>query len=256
MSADEFTNWGWRIAFVVAGPISLIGLYIRSRTEESETFKRIARQPESRRKASLLQSLREHSIKISQVFFIVALNALTFYLMVGYFVTFLQMTVSLTRTESLISNAAGLLTLAVFLPIAGGIADRVGRKPMLIVGSIAIALVSIPAFHLLTEKTLTSAILAQALVALGLSIYGGGSYAFFMEVFPTSIRLTGSAVSYNASYAIFGGTGPFVGAYLVHATGSSASPAYYLLAVAVVALLVATRVPETRGVNLDVGGTH
>lgn len=254
MSADAFNDWGWRISFYLAAPIAFIGLYIRNKTEESETFKKIQNEKKSENHSPLKEALTGNWTKLFQVFFIVALNAITFYFLVGYFVTYLQMTVSLSRTESLISNAAGVLVFAVMLPLAGRLSDRIGRKPMLIVGSLLIAVLCIPAFHLLASKTLVAAISAQLIISFALAIYGGGSYPFFMELFPTSIRLTGAAMSYNISYALFGGTGPFVGTFLVQKTGSPTAPAYYLCAVAVVALLVALKVPETKRESLDGAG--
>jgi MHS family proline/betaine transporter-like MFS transporter len=82
-------------------------------------------------------------------------------------------------------------------------------------------------------------------------VYGGGCYVFFLEVFPTRTRFTSAAFSYNIAYGIFGGTAPLVGTALVEWTGYSASPGFYMAALAAVALGLALvlRVPETKGLN-------
>src|SRR5690606_17973303 len=121
----------------------------------------------------------------------------------------------------------------------------VGRKPMLLAGALAVALASLPAFWLLTSGSLGGAMAAQVLLAAALSLYGGGSYTFFVELFPTSTRFTGAAISYNASYALFGGTGPFIGTFLVRETGNPGAPGYYLAAIDVCVSLIALSVPET-----------
>ncbi len=251
MSVENYESWGWRIPFLISLFLSVVGVYIRRRTEESEAFVKASEAAEHAGNSTISQSFSEGNFKrMVQVFLIVALNALTFYFLVGYFVTYMQTVVKLTQQQALISNAIGLLTFSVMLPLGGLVSDRVGRKPMLLAGSLLIALLAIPLFGLLSTGFI-GAILAQMILATGLGVYGGGSYTFFVEIFPTKVRLTGAAIAYNISYAIFGGAGPFVGTYLVHLTGNPASPGYYLAAVAGVAFLFSMTVPETRNTNLD-----
>ena len=245
MSAEDYASWGWRIPFLVAAPLSLVGLYIRRKTEESEAFKQAVSRPGAKESSPLRETFLRNRLRMTQVFFIMSLNALTFYFLVGYFVTYLQTVAKLSQADALLSNAAGLLTFSLLLPLAGRISDTVGRKPMLLAGALCVALVSLPAFWLLTSGTLANAVSAQILLAAALSLYGGGSYTFFVELFPTSTRFTGAAISYNASYALFGGTAPFVGTFLVRETGNSAAPGYYLAAIAVCVFLIALTVPET-----------
>jgi len=159
MSAESYASWGWRIPFLIAAPLSAIGLYIRHKTEESDAFIKAVEERGTQKKVSLRDSLRSSRLRMLQVFMIVSLNALTFYFMVGYFVTYLQTVVKLTQQESLISNAAGLLTFSILLPLCGRLSDRIGRKPMLLAGSLLIAVLSVPTFNLLTQHTLQSAIL-------------------------------------------------------------------------------------------------
>lgn len=249
LSADDYGSWGWRIPFLVAAPLSLIGLYIRYRTEESEAF--LITKDAGENVSPLREAFASNGVRMVQVFFVVALNALTFYFLVGYFVTYLQTVAKLSQRDALISNAAGLLVFSIGLCVFGMISDRIGRKPLLLAGALVVAVVSIPAFTLLVSGSFGNAVLAQMVLAGALSVYGGGSYTFFVELFPTSTRFTGAAISFNASYAIFGGTGPFVGTYLVRETGLATAPGYYLMAIAAIAFLVAIWVPETsrRGLN-------
>jgi MHS family proline/betaine transporter-like MFS transporter len=170
-----------------------------------------------------------------------------FYFLSGYFVSYLQTSGGLTREQSLLTNAAAMALYAIALPVGGLVGDRVGRKPMLLVGALAIAVVSVPAFHLVTSGTLALALLGQSIFVLALCTYGGGCYTFFVEIFTTRTRFTSAAISYNVAYALFGGTAPFVGTYLVGRTEVPAAPGFYMAgaAVVVLVLLIVTRVPET-----------
>ncbi|WP_433850766.1 MFS transporter [Brucella pseudogrignonensis] len=249
MSLESYESWGWRIPFMIALLLSVVGVYIRRQTEESEAFLRASEEAERTGGPKISHSFQNGNLKrMIQVFLIVSVNALTFYFMVGYFVTYMQTVVKLTQQQALISNAIGLLTFSIALPIGGMISDKIGRKPMLLAGSLVIAVLAIPLFWLL-NLGFGGAILAQVILATCLGIYGGGSYTFFVELFPTKVRLTGAAIAYNISYAVFGGAGPFVGTYLVHLTGNPASPGIYLAGVAAIAFLFAFTVPETRNLK-------
>ncbi|QKJ87612.1 MFS transporter [Paramixta manurensis] len=243
--AESYNSWGWRIPFLIAAPLSVIGLYIRNRTEESEAFKQVIASKKNAPTSTLLGKVSHNKIKMLQVFLIVSLNALTFYFMVGYFVTYLQTVVKLSQTQALFSNAVALLVFSILLPCGGFLSDKIGRKPMMITGSLLIVLLSFPAFWLLTSQTLLGAMAAQVLLAILLSIFGGGSYTFFVELFPTHSRFTGAAISYNLSYTIFGGAAPFVATWLIKLTNLPIAPAFCLGGVAFIVFLTALWVPET-----------
>lgn len=102
---------------------------------------------------------------------------------------------------------------------------------------------------MVTSGNFGLALLGQAIFVVGLCLYGGGCYTFFVEIFNTRTRFTSTAMSYNVAYALFGGTAPLVGTALVGATQVASSPGYYMAAaaVAVFLLIILTRVPETRG---------
>ncbi|MDN5773754.1 MAG: MFS transporter, partial [Brevibacterium aurantiacum] len=173
MSDASFDSWGWRIPFLLALPLSAVGLWIRSRTDESELFKKTAAE-RPKEFSPIRDSFRENSVGMLQVFFVLGLTALGFYMLSAYFVTYIQTTGDLTREQSLLTNAIAMASYTIFLPIAGAIGDRVGRKPMLIAGSILLAITSIPAFGLVTSGNMGLAFLGQTIFVISLCCYGGG----------------------------------------------------------------------------------
>lgn len=252
MSDAAFQEWGWRIPFFLAAPMSLIGLYIRRRTEESPAFQELDKSTADR-PTPVKDAFRFNKFHMVQVFLVMSLSALGFYFLVGYFVTYLQTVARLPRAESLISNSVALLAFAVMLCVAGRISDRIGRRKVMIAGAIGVILVAWPAFLLVSTGALLPAILGQLLLAAPLCLFGGGSYTFFVELFPTATRLTGAAISYNLSFGLFGGTAPLIGTALVSATGSAITPAFYLVLIALIAGATALFIPETNGRDLTRG---
>lgn len=249
MTDASYNSWGWRIPFLIAAPMTLIGLYIRRRTVESPIFEALKNNAE-RAESPLRSTLRRDKIRMVQVFCVMSLSALGFYFLVGYFVTYLQTTADLSRGQSLIATCTALLAFAILLPIGGRISDRLGRRTMLRIGSIGMLIVAWPAFLMVSTGHLLTAIAGQILMAIPLCFYGGGSYTFFVELFPPATRLSGAAISYNVAFAVFGGAAPFAGAALVSATGWAISPAFLIFIAGVLAVGASLRVPETAGRDL------
>lgn len=248
MSDESFMSWGWRLPFLLALPLALFGVWIRSRTEESESFID-AQASKSKEFSPVREAFRENKLRMVQVIFVMGLTAMGFYFLSAYFVSYVQTTGNLSREQALLANAAALALYAVLLPFGGRIGDKVGRKPMLVAGSAALAILSVPCFMLVTSGSLPLALLGQALFVIPMCIYGGGCYTFFVEIFTTKTRFTSAAVSYNVAYAAFGGTAPLIGTALVAGTGVPSAPGYYMAAAAVVVFLLVTltKVPETHG---------
>lgn len=262
MSDEAFMSWGWRIPFIIALPLALVGLWIRAKTEESPAFTEMMREQAARAEraersgdaelaahTTIREAFRKNWLQMIQVVFVMGLTAMGFYFLSGYFISYVSTTGNLSRDQSLLLNGAAMLAYTVLLPVAGAIGDRVGRRPMLICGAIAIAVLAIPAFSLVTSGSVGLALVGQLIFVVAICCYGGGCYTFFIEVFDTRNRFTSAAFSYNLGYAILGGTAPFIGTALVESTAVPYSPAYYVIGVAVLTLIVmaVTRVPETRG---------
>ena len=250
MSNEAFTSYGWRIPFLLALPMAFFGLWIRARTEESEAFKEVLRKNEHKEYSPLREALAENKLRMAQVIFVMALTAMGFYFLSGYFVSYVEVSGNLSRQQSLLANAVAMASYALLLPLGGKLGDRYGRKTMLIAGSALLALLSVPCFWLVTSGSLPLAITGQLLFVIPMCVYGGGCYTFFVEIFKTKTRFTSSAISYNVAYAVFGGTAPLIGTMLVSATGVPMIPGVYMAAAAAVVfcLLVFTPVPETHPV--------
>lgn len=248
LPAGGYEDWGWRLPFLLALPMSVFGVWIRIKTVESEAFVEAA-EATPHEFSPVRETLRSNKLGMLQVIFVMGLTAMGFYFLSGYFPSYVQTAGELSREASLGANASALLLYAILMPIAGAVGDRVGRRPMLIAGSAALAVLVYPCFLLVTSGDVALAMLGQLLIVLPMCLYGGGCYPFFVEIFSTRTRFTSAAISYNVAYALFGGTAPLVGTWLVGASGYAAAPGVYfaITAAIVFTLVIVTKVPETRG---------
>lgn len=250
LSTEAMNSWGWRVPFLIAAPMGLTAFYIRSRLRESPLFQ------------ELLESQKESHAPLSETLSIqwkpmlrlggyISLTAVSFYIFSTYMTTFLRSVMHLPTDQVLMSNVVALVFAAVLAPVIGPICDRIGRRPTMFVSAILLGCLSVPAYLLASSGSIGEALVAQLVLATGAVTANVVTAVLLSEVFPTKVRYTASAITYNTSYAIFGGTAPFVATYLIDITGNVLAPAIYITVIAAVAFIAAYLLPETAGRPLN-----
>jgi MFS family permease len=162
--------------------------------------------------------------------------------MTTYALTVLGMPASQAMWGTVVNGA--VMTVAA---LSGGLlSDRFGRKPVMIVGRIALMLAIYPAFSILVSVHTTGALVAvTALITLLGSISAAAALAALSEVFPNAVRSSGFAIAYAVAVSVFGGTTQFVIAWLVGITGDPMAPTYYVIFTSAISLWAMFRLPET-----------
>ncbi|WP_207233561.1 MFS transporter [Salinicola tamaricis] len=250
LSEQAMTDWGWRVPFLIAAPLGLVGLYMRMRLDESPAFQALKAQhavPHS----PLGETLRSHGATIVCLSAFISATALSFYMFTTYFTTYMQVVGGASRTTALLASLGALLLAAALCPLIGRYADRVGRRRTILSAGIALIAAVFPAYTLAASGEWLSSLIGAALMAVGAVICGVVTAVLLSEQFPTRVRYTASALCYNVSYTIFGGTAPLVATWLIDSTGNHLAPAYYLIAITLLALWGGMRLPETADRALD-----
>ena len=244
-------DWGWRVPFLVAGPMGLIGLYLRSKMEDTPVFREIeaSGRKEESASAELRDLVRDYWRPLLVMGgMVVALNVVN-YTLLSYMPTYLQRRLGLSTDAALIVPIIGMLFMMVFVPFAGRLSDRVGRKPLwwLSLGGLFVAV--IPLYHLM-ETGMTGAIIGFALLGLLYVPQLATISATFPAMFPTHVRFAGFAIAYNVSTSLFGGTAPVANSWLIDRTGDTLWPAYYMMAACLVGAVAVGFLVETAGRSL------
>ncbi|WP_081737838.1 MFS transporter [Arthrobacter sp. H41] len=244
LSTDQMQDWGWRLPFLLAAPMGLIGRYIRTRLEDSPAFRELAEEDDVI-KAPVRSMFRDHWRQLLQAVGAVLLNAVGFYVILSYMPTYLSQELGLDETASYVATTVALVTYIGFIFVTGMLSDRYGRKRVLISASVLFILLTAPAFMLLDTGNFLVIILVQILLGAMLTLNDGTLPSFLAEMFPTQIRYSGFAVSFNVSNALFGGTAPFVATLLIATSGSNLAPAWYLMGAAAISLIAVACSAET-----------
>ncbi|MGZ4429908.1 MAG: MFS transporter [Nocardioidaceae bacterium] len=243
---DAMYAWAWRIPFLIGGPLGLVGLYLRTRLEETPVFQELEKEDavEERGRTAVKDLFRDYKRPLLALFgLVIALNVAN-YTLLSYMPTYLEQKIGLSSNASLILIIIGQVVMMALIPFSGRISDRFGRKPMWGVSLVGLFVVAIPAY-LLMAQGFVGALVGFAVLGVLYILQLSTISATFPAMFPTQVRYAGFAIAYNVSTAIFGGTAPAVNDKLISVTGNDLMPAYYMMAACVVGAVALLFVPET-----------
>ncbi|HDR9149940.1 TPA: MFS transporter, partial [Burkholderia vietnamiensis] len=229
LSHDALLSWGWRMPFLIAGPLGLVGLYIRIKLEETPAFKKEALAREADERARPKQSfgtlLVEQWRPLLQCVGLVLIFNVTDYMALSYLPNYLSATLHFNETH-------GLFMVLIVMPMtlyAGHLSDRIGRKPVMMFGCVGLLVLSVPALMLIRTGGMLPVFGGMLIYGTLLSTFTGVMPSALPALFPTRIRYGALAIGFNVSVSLFGGTTPLVTAWLVDRTGDLMMPAYYLM---------------------------
>jgi MHS family proline/betaine transporter-like MFS transporter len=251
---DAMLQWGWRIPFLVGGPIGVIGLYLRVKLDETPAFQKRAAQlshsPEPRLSENVPQKELK-SIFVEQrrtlllcVGLVAAYNV-TDYMLLSYMPAYLTDALGYENSMELVAAIITMVAMAAVIQRVGRLNDRFGRKPVLMAGMLGFCLLTIPAFALFQQGSFVAVLIGLLGLGACLVCLLGTMSATLPALFPTDVRYGSLSIGYNVATAVFGGTAPGVMTYLVDSTGDKLAPAYYASGAAVLGIIAVARMKET-----------
>jgi MHS family proline/betaine transporter-like MFS transporter len=209
LPTEAMESYGWRIPFLLAGPLGLVGLYIRLRLDDTPQFAELSK-TQQLAKSLLREAVRTAWRPILQVVGLMIIFNIGYYVVFTFLPTYFIKTLHFTKTNPFVSiTLASLVALILILPLAA-LSDRIGRRPMLMAGSLAFTIGGYPLFLLLNSGSVAAAIAAHCGLAAIEAVYVSAAVAAGVELFATRVRYSGFSIGYNICVAAFGGTTPYV----------------------------------------------
>ena len=239
LGQSAMEEWGWRIPFLIAGPLGLIAVYFRNKIEESPQFQAtLDAQEENAKDAAFDAPAAKGPLGIVKAYWrslivamiLVAAANTAGYALTSYMPTYLTESKGYDPVHGTLLTIPVLVIMSLCIPLTGKLSDRIGRRPVLWIGALSTVVLALPAFLLIGVGEIWSTLLGLGMIAFPVTFYVANLASALPAQFPTASRYGAMGIAYNFSVAIFGGTTPFVIAALIGATGDDMMPAYYLMA--------------------------
>ncbi|RAM37967.1 MFS transporter [Arthrobacter globiformis] len=237
-------DWGWRLPFLIAGPLGLIAVYFRSKIEESPQFQATldAQEELAKDAAAGDEATAKGPVGIVKAYWrsiivamiLVAAANTAGYALTSYMPTYLTESKGYDPVHGTLLTIPVLVVMSLCIPLTGKLSDRIGRRPVLWIGAVSTVVLAAPAFMLIGIGSVWSTLAGLSLIAFPVTFYVANLASALPAQFPTASRYGAMGIAYNFSVAIFGGTTPFIVAALISATGNDMMPAYYLMATSAV----------------------
>lgn len=244
LSQDQLTDWGWRIPFLSGIVAGAVVLYFRNNTEESQLFTSLA-DSGGVSKFPIKEAISNYWREILTTMGATLVVSVGFYMIFVYLTTYLVTESQVSFPSALRINTFSMFVLMIMIPIMGIISDRIGRKKLLIAGSLGVGIVSYGLFIIFSNGREIYILFAQIFFAIIYSMVIGPFAATVVEHFPTRVRMSGISLGFGVSFAVFGGTTPLIATYILKLTGNKISPSFYLMICAFISLIIFLTIQET-----------
>jgi MHS family proline/betaine transporter-like MFS transporter len=244
LTPDAMMEWGWRIPFLTGVFVGLFGLWARIGVPDTPIFAELA-SIEGLEVRPLRTAMRNEWRQMAVA------GGLNWIASVGYYVVFVWFISNASEIIGLSYQAAlgigtfGLVAGLLATLAMGYLSDSVGHKRMLVAGSIATVILSVPLLMLAATGTILAVTLAQLGLAILAAVFLGTLPAVYVSLHGPAVRSTALSLSYNVALAIFGGTAPLIATLLVKVTGWPPAPGLYLMLTAIVCLALVRFVPDS-----------
>lgn len=233
-TASFMPEWGWRINGVVAVVGALIIYYLRTQVSETPDFQKI----QQRNDASLpfIMAVKEAPhlvLGIIGIAWLVGIMTFGTYL---YTATYLNQYFNISLSDAAFIITIALVVDALLEPFIAILADKLGLLLVIMVGMVAMLLLSIPIFYLLSSGSLSRIIMGMILMSTLIAITYAPLNAYMVTLFPKEYRYSGFGFAFNLGASLFGGTTPIIMLWLIDQSDNVLAPAWYYIFGAVIGL--------------------
>lgn len=248
MTQEQLSSMGWRIAFWLALPLGAIALWLRLHLEETPEFQKVeAAEVEEETRTAAQQAAAAEVVHPGAAetakAILLGIGRLMGWSAAGYtflvvIPSYLQQTLGTSFKEALVSTVVANAGFAASILPAGWLSDRIGRKPVMLAGTVLILVLALPLMNVLQSPDSSQGTHGVVVFIAGLCVglIAGPGPAMLSEMFPTTVRYTGLGLAYSLSNAVFSGCAGLIITSLIKATGNVDVPAYYVMIIAAISL--------------------
>ncbi len=242
LSSADVLAFGWRIPFLLGGVFGVITVYLRRYLRETAAFASLPKQ--DLQKMPIVTLLRTYSKQVVLGFFLVSIGSVTVFLYL-YWPQYLFKYMHYDYADLMRINTIGTLVLSVTILFGGWMTDRIGYRQAYLMSAMFLIALTYPLFYLFHLQNIGWVVFSYMIFSIFFGFIPSAYASMISQMFPTNVRYSGVALSYNLAYAIVGGLSPIICTLAIQYFNDVFSPAYYVITVAVVAAFTCWRItPE------------
>lgn len=235
LSNDDFMNYGWRIPFIASSLLVVVGFYIRTKITETPSFEN-SKKEQKEVKIPFFTLIKSYKNQLIFGTLAAVTTFLVFYLMTVFTLSWATSDLGFAKRDFLLIQLFAVLFFAFFIPISALVADKIGRRKMLIIATTAIALFGFTFSYFLNSG---STVMVTFFLCTGMALMGftyGPLGTFLSELFPTSVRYSGASLTFNLAGILGAAFAPMIAIWLA-STYSLTYVGFYLTIAACISLI-------------------
>jgi MHS family proline/betaine transporter-like MFS transporter len=251
LTDPQMLEWGWRVPFLLALPLGIIGLWMRLSIEDSPEFESKKADTAAKKSQPFAELISSYPRALLKVILIALVQNIGTYIGTVFIAAYFSSILGYTKGQASTIVLVAVILAAFLIPLAGQLGSYRGGKSILRLSYLAYAVLSIPSFILMQQGSVNLAIAGLALGMIPYALCQAGTYSVMPEFFPMHIRHTGVAFGHSVGAVIGGGAGPYFATWLIGATGNQYTPAYILCVAGLIGLIVISTVRKNVSTDKD-----
>ncbi|MFC3241058.1 MFS transporter [Gordonia humi] len=257
LGEEAMIDWGWRIPFFIAGPMGLIGLYLRMKLEDTPAFRKQLDDHEAKMKQN-----ESAGREIGTIFVrfwrpllicigLVLLYNVTNYMITAYLPTYFTDVIGRSQLSADLLVLASMVVVVLIIVGVGALSDKIGRRPVFAFGAVMQIIVAVPCFMLFRSEGIWAPAVACVVFGVVLACFAAPTASTLPALFPTSVRYGALSIGFNIAVSAFGGTTPLYTEAIVKATDNTLVPGFILMVSGVIGLVAVKYLKESAGLPLN-----
>ncbi|APD50398.1 MFS transporter [Francisella hispaniensis] len=250
LSQEQMYSYGWRLCFVIGTVMAILVLILQFRQDESPEYLR-AKHDNLLEDTPVVSAIREYPYQIFVVFALAGYLGIVYYMVSAFIPSLLEGLLHYSTNVAMLVTMVASICYFATAPLWGAVSDKIGRKKVLLTSCTGVGILIYPSLFVI--NSMNSPLFSCIVMSLLMLLISAATATFVVainELFPTHLRFSGVATGYNVSNALLGGTVPLVSSILIVYFGQMA-PALYAIIASVVIVVIVTKMPETRGIELE-----
>lgn len=248
-SNADFLAWGWRVPFLLSGVLVVIGYWVRVSLAESPLFQKALDDAGAPPRMPVMDAIRERPGGLAIGAGLRVAENICFYVITTFGLTYIVDHAHLTRATALNAMLIGTAVEVVAIPLFAALSDKVGRRPLYVLGAAGIAVWGFAFFRLIDTGQTPLIVLAIIGGLLCHALMYAPQAAFIAELFPTRMRYSGASLAYQATSIFAGSLAPIIALTLLDRFKSWVPIAIYLAIAGAISAVSALKARETAGLT-------